>query len=106
CMDAPLAARSKFEVFYRIGDIGLLAVDANFLEDRVEELACGTDEGLSGEILAITGLLADEDDARVLRPFAEHCLRRILVEVAAGAGLRLLPQCFEGDVPAVDCRHV
>src|SRR5690606_27393485 len=48
CMDASLAARSEFEVLHRIGDISLAPVDTDFLEDRVEELACRADEGLTG----------------------------------------------------------
>ena len=51
-----------------------------------------TDERPAGQVLLVAGLLADEHDRRVERAFAEHRLRRVLVEVAAGAAARFLHQ--------------
>ena len=60
------------------------------------KLPGAADEGAALQILLVARLLADEEDARIQRPLAEHRLRRVLVEVAARAAARLLPQCLPG----------
>ena len=64
-----------------------MPVDAGLVEDLVEHLAGRPDERLAGNILLVAGLLADEDDLRILRPFAEHGLRGVAPERAAAAAL-------------------
>jgi hypothetical protein len=85
-VDAALAARLVLEVLDGIGDVDEVAVDPGFREDGVEELSCRADEGLAGDVLLVAGLLADEDDARLLRAFAEDGLGGLAPEVAAAAG--------------------
>jgi hypothetical protein len=46
-------------------------------------------------IFHIAGLLADEQQARLLRSLAENCLGRIAIEVAAFTRQRGRPQVFE-----------
>jgi hypothetical protein len=54
------------------------AIEAKFLQCAVEQLARRTHEGAATEVLGIARLLADHQYPRVLRPFAEHGLRRRL----------------------------
>ena len=91
-VDALLAALDKFEMLDRVGDIGSLPLDPGLPERLVEQLPGGADERPSGQIFLVAGLLADEQDERIERPFAEHGLRRAFVEVAARAARRLVPK--------------
>ena len=84
----------ELEVLDRVGDVDARAVDPGLLQRRVEQLAGRADERPSGEVFLVARLLADEHDRRVERPFAEHGLGRMLVEVAAGAFARVLEQRF------------
>jgi hypothetical protein len=58
-------------------------VEPRLRDSAIEELACGPDERLAALVLDITRLLADQHEPRADRPLAEHCLRRVLVEMAA-----------------------
>ncbi len=98
-VDALLAARLEFEVLHRIGDIGALAVDAGIAERPVEHASGRSDEGLAGQVLAVAGLLAHEDEVRGRQAFAEHHLGREPVEVAPRAGQRLAAQHLEPVAP-------
>ena len=89
-MDAPLAAPLELEMLDRVGDIGAGAVHARLGQRLVQQLPRRPDEGPPGQILLVAGLLADEHQRRVQRAFAEHGLRRVLVERAAGAAHRLV----------------
>src|SRR3546814_15678737 len=80
----------------RVGDVGGGAVDAGVRERLVEDAAGGPDEGTAGQILLIPRLLADEQDARVERPLAEHCLGAAFVEMAAGTALGVLEDGLPG----------
>ena len=57
-----LAALHELEMLHRVGDVGRLAIDACFLESGIEELAGGTHEGASSEVLLVARLLADKHD--------------------------------------------
>ncbi|VXC70677.1 hypothetical protein SPHINGO8AM_190046 [Sphingomonas sp. 8AM] len=96
-VDAALAARLKLEVLDRVGDIGLLAGNPGRGEGAVEHLTGRSDERMAGEILLIAGLLTDEHHRRRHRAFAEHGLRRVLVEVAARARGGFVAQRFPGE---------
>ena len=74
-MDSPLALRLPLEVLDDVRDVHLGAVDLDFLERPVEQLPSGPDERAPFEVLAVAGLLADEDDVRVRATLAEDCLR-------------------------------
>ena len=81
-VDAALAAGLPLEMFYGVGDVDFLAVDAGFDEGGVEELSRGSDEGTALEVFLISRLFADEHDFRVVLAFAEDGLRAALPEVA------------------------
>ncbi len=87
-----LAAPLELEMLHRVGDVDARAVDPGLRDGAVEHLAGGADERPSREILLVARLLADEHQRGVDRSFAEHCLRRMLVQVAARAARRLVTQ--------------
>ena len=64
-VDAALAALAEFEVFDGVGDVGLVAVDAGFLQRPVEKLAGGADEGAALQVFLVTRLFTDEGDGGV-----------------------------------------
>ena len=101
-MQPSLASFFELEVFDCVGDVHRVAVDAGGSERLVENAPRRSDEGVPCEILCISRLFADEDDARVGRALAENRLRRIPVEVAAAALVHFPLQY--GDRPAQ--RHV
>ena len=78
-----------------IGHIGAAAVDPGRLHAAIEQLAGRPDEGVTGQILGIPGLLADEQDRGALRSLAEHGLRRVAEQWAGGAFGRRLAQLVE-----------
>ncbi len=84
-MDAALAALDKFEMFHAVGDIGPGAVDPGLGQSRVEHLSGRSDKWTSGEILLVARLLADKEDWRIERAFAEHGLGGVAVQIAHGA---------------------
>src|ERR1700676_752304 len=69
---ADFSARDEFEMFHRIGDVDLVAVDADFFQRPVEHLPVRSDEWLAGKVLLVAGLLADQHHLGSLRTFAEH----------------------------------
>jgi hypothetical protein len=87
---APSLDLDELEVLYRICHVDAGSIDSGLLERRVEQLPGWTDEGMSGPILLIARLLADEHHIRRLGPFAEHGLRRVHPKVApatTGSGI-------------------
>ncbi len=62
-------------MFHRVGDVHVIAVDAGLGERANQELAGGADKRAAGQILAVAGLLADEDHIRFGRTLAEDRLR-------------------------------
>lgn len=56
----------------------------------IEEFSCGPDEGQTGEVFRVPGLLADDQDACVGRAVTENRLCRRLPQIAAfAAGCRI-----------------
>jgi hypothetical protein len=85
----PLTARFPFEVFHYVRYVDRFAIDACLLERAIEQLSCRSDERMTGEILRVARLLADEHQASTSRAFAEDRLCSALVQVArltAGGG--------------------
>jgi hypothetical protein len=70
-------------VLDRIGHVDIVAIDSGLLQTVVEEQACGSNEGLTLDVLTVAGLLADEDQSRVWLALSEDGLRRVLVERTA-----------------------
>src|SRR4051812_8948287 len=89
-VDAALAARLELEVLHGIRDIDARAIDAGFGKRAVEHLPGRTHEWLAGQVLLIARLFADEHERCVRWSFAEDGLRRVAVEGASLALLRLL----------------
>src|SRR5690606_17840706 len=79
-VDAALAARPVLEVFHRIGDVGLAALDSRVGESPVEDPPGGADEGMALQVLSVARLLADENGDRLFRALAEDGLGGIAVE--------------------------
>ncbi len=89
-VDPALAASLPLEVLDRVRDVGELAVDSGRLEPLVENAPGRPDERLSGQILLVPGLLANEDDLGGAPALPEDGLRARLPEVARpAAGGRL-----------------
>ena len=70
-----LAALDVLEVLDGVGDVSFGAVDADFGQRTVEDLAGGADEGAALQVLLIAGLLADEGDGSADWAFAEDGAR-------------------------------
>ena len=64
----------------------------------------GPDEGAADRVLLIARLLTDEHHRRVRRPFAEHRLRRRLIQRAATAGRRVLRASRSSAGSGLECR--
>jgi len=73
-MNAPFTTWFPFEMFYRISDINVFAIDPGFCQRAVHDFAGGTDEGFSDNIFVISGLFADQHDWHLLRSFAKNRL--------------------------------
>jgi hypothetical protein len=71
-----------------VGHVDLRPVDAGRLHRAVEQPARRPDERLTGQVLTIARLLANEHQPRVARAIAEDRLRGVGVETAAAALLR------------------
>src|SRR5690606_23975675 len=105
-MHAPRAAGLALEALDRIGDVGLLPVDATIFQDGVEQSPGWPDERPPLDVLPVSRLLADEDHPRPAPALAEHGLSGVFIEVAARAALRFLAQSFEGPLPVLlPCAH-
>src|SRR5204862_593699 len=76
-VDATLAARLPLEVLHRIGQIDVLARDSRLCQRPVEFVTGGAHERLALPIFLVSGLLADEHDARGRWTGTEHDLRRV-----------------------------
>jgi hypothetical protein len=87
-MNPAFPARFPFEMFHRIGDINLVAIDSGFFECTIQNLSRRTDKRFASHIFVITRLLTDHEHRGLFRPFAEDGLCRFLVERAGGALFR------------------
>src|SRR3546814_16243823 len=95
-MEAPLAALRELEMLDRVGDVDLAAFDSGLVERAIEHPPRRADEGATGQILLIARLLADQHDRGADGAFAEHRLRRVLLERATRAALRLVAKRCPG----------
>ena len=82
-VDAALAALGELEVLHGVRDVHVLTVQSDLDQRPVEHLAGRTDEGRALAIFLITGLLADQHDARSGRTTAEDRLGGVAEEIAA-----------------------
>lgn len=73
-VQAHLAAPLVVEVLHRIGQVQRGAVDAEFGQCPVQQLAGRAREGTAAEILGIAGLFADHHHPCIGRALAEHHL--------------------------------
>ena len=89
---AAFALRFPFEVFDGVGDVDIPADDTGLFQCPVEEMSGRSHEGMAGQILLIARLFADKQQLGPRRPFAEHRLRGLFIEVTAHAGRRRLLQ--------------
>ena len=94
-MQSALAALDPAEMLDRIGDINFLARNFCLGECTIEETTRRADEGMPLAVFPIAGLFAEENQARVRRPFAENCLSCFFVKVAAFTALRRSAEIFE-----------
>ncbi len=95
-VDAALTAHDVFEVLHRVGDVHVVHGDAGRLDRVVKHTPGGADERMTFAVFAVAGLLADEHRRGAALAFTENRLRRVLVEIAAAAMLRGVPQAREG----------
>ncbi len=72
-------------MFDGVGHVHRLAIDTCRLEGLVEHDTCGSDKGLTGDVLFVARLLTDEDHLRRPAALAEHGLRRVLPQIAGSA---------------------
>ena len=72
-------------MFDDVGDVGLFAIDAGFLQGVIEKLAGWTNERFSGQVFFVTGLLPDEEDVRAPGAIAEDGLRSCFPQIAGFA---------------------
>src|ERR1700687_4813547 len=79
-----------------VGDEDLRPVEADALEQLVEELPGRAHEGPALHVLVVPRRLAEEEDPRVAAALSGHRLARAPVERARGAGLDLGSQRLEG----------
>src|ERR1044071_6829288 len=82
-------------MLYGIGNIHLVARDAGFSKRLVEHSTRRSDERMSLQVFHVAGLLADENDIRAFRAFAENRLGRVFVEIASFASSRRRAQAFK-----------
>ena len=90
-VNATLAPRFPFEMLHDVGHIDLIARDTGCLERLVEHASRGPDERLSRQIFCIARLFADEHHSGISSTFTKDRLRRISIQVAAGACRGRLP---------------
>jgi 23S rRNA (cytosine1962-C5)-methyltransferase len=73
------------EVLDRVGDVSPRARNAHRFESLIEHPTRRANEGVTLDVLSISGLLADEDEVRMGRSLPEDGLSGIPVEVASAA---------------------
>ena len=66
-----------------VGDVHRFAIDAGLLDDAVEQTARGADEGVSPNVLLVTGLLAHQHNRGIAGAFPSHGLRGSLPQIAS-----------------------
>jgi hypothetical protein len=83
-------------MFHCIGDVHLIAAYAGIFQRAIEQLSRRSDKGVADAVFLIAGLLADQHDGRVRRPFAEYGLGCIRPQGAVPAVLRGFTHFLQG----------
>lgn len=83
------------EMFHRVGDIHLGAVDPGGVQRPVQQPAGRADERLPGGVLPIARLFADQHHRRGARAGAEHRLGGVHIQVATLTGVYRFGQFAE-----------
>src|SRR5688572_17446980 len=104
-----LAARLPLEMLDRVGQINLCRIETGFRQRVAQQLPGWTHEWLAGEVLLISGLLADQHQPRIRRTLAEHRLGGALPKVAPPASSSGFAKCgqrtrFRHDAPRAAAR--
>jgi hypothetical protein len=94
-VDAPFSALGELEVLHRVRYVDLIAVDPGTFQSLIQDASRGADERFPGEVLLISGLLADKHEASPDQTVTEDGLGRILVKRTASARRRRAPECGE-----------
>src|SRR4029077_19791902 len=81
-MNSAFPARLPFEMFHRVRDINLLAINSRFFQRPVHDFSSWSHERFTLLIFVIAGLFANQHDRRVIRAFTKDGLRGPLVEMA------------------------
>ena len=82
-------------MLHGVGNINVVAQDAGFSKSFVEHFTGRSDERMSLPVFHVARLLADEDDTRMFRAFAENRLGRIFVEITSLASSCRGAQAFK-----------
>ena len=75
-MNRALTTLLVTEVLDRVGDVHLLAADPCLLEAPVQDASRWSDKRVAVLVLAVAGLLADQDNVRMPRALSHHRLGR------------------------------
>src|SRR4029077_19448412 len=86
------------EMLHRVGQVKRTAFELRFLECPIEQTTRRTDERQTLDVLLHAWLLADQHDARVVCPRAEHGLCGVLPQSAGTTLARLAPERREAAV--------
>jgi hypothetical protein len=84
-VEPAFAARLELEVFDSVCHVDRRPLDGGIAQCAIEQPARGAHERSARDVLLIAGLLADENEPRVGRAFAEHGLRCVSPQLAAAA---------------------
>jgi hypothetical protein len=87
-MQPTLAARFVFEMFDRVGDVDLVAVETGFIQGAIEHTPGRPDKRMALPIFLITRLFADKHEVGTGIAVPKYRLRRVLIERAALADRR------------------
>jgi hypothetical protein len=79
-VDATLAPRFPFKMFYRISDIDRFSVDPDFFQRSIQNLPRWSDKGFPAQIFLIARLFTEKHQGRPFPSFAEDGLGCLLVE--------------------------
>jgi hypothetical protein len=96
-VQASFTALLKLEVFHRVGDEYLLAIQPRVPERPVEHASGRSDERSTPQIFIIARLFTYEHQASQSRALAWHHLRSRKVQRTAGAGGFGSSKSFESD---------
>ena len=79
---------SPLEMLHGVRDVDVVSIDGRRIERAVEQLAGRPDEGMSGFVFRVAGLLTHNHHAGARRSFAEDSLRPELEEMTSATAVR------------------